>query len=234
LLLYLLFSPKDEKPTQVAEQPKATEQPTQTQPTTAPVGGPNQEVLNNVDALLNSFPPNLKLSVVRYSEGEFIIESHAKSKDLIDQLNSRIKQVLQKGQIKESKETKSPVSGDQIGITAGFVPQSSIWSRPDQLDHLSYVGESELKDRIRNYAQANNLKLEDYNVGRTRKENNFQKTMIKLQVVGDRDAATSLLKKLNDDRINVSFSKIAFVAERTQKSNDVTLTVHIELFKKIA
>lgn len=236
LLIYLLFSP-EEKPKEVVEQ-QPKQEVAQTPATTtmsSNASGPNEEALNNVDALLNSFPPNLKMSVVRYSHGDFIIESHANSNEPIDEFNTKLRQTLQKGQIKESKKTKSNVSEERIGMIAGSVPQSSIWSRPDQLGQLSYVGESELKTRIQDYSRINKLQIKEYHVGQTRRENNFQKIMIKLQVVGDKEDATKLLKSLNNDKINVNFSKIVYVAsDRSNRGNNVSLTVQIELFKKIS
>jgi len=233
LLIYLLMSGDEDKSDQGKDGAQGQAQTTEAVP--PPLHGPNQEILNNLDAIINSFPQNLKLSVFRYSRGEFIIETHSKSNDVFDELNNRLRQALQSGQIKESKKVRSAVSGYRVGLLSGLVPQADIWAQPDKLMGLSYIGESELRTRIQNYCNSTNMKLKEYNVGRTKAENNFRKTMIKVKVIGNKNDATRFLKTLNDEKINVSFSKIVFLAsEPALDSQLVNLILEIELFRKVA
>lgn len=236
LLIYLLVSDDEKEPTKVATPGEAETTAAQAaKPQTGPVAGPNEAVLENIDALLASFPQNLKLSVLRYSQGEFIIESQSRSNKPIDELNSRIKQVLNNGRIREAKKSRNSATGARIGTIAGSVPQKNIWADASLLAGLNFIGESELKTRIENYCKQGNLKLKDYHRGRTKTENRMRKTMIRIIVMGSRNSATRFLKALNDDKINVNFSKVSFIAEDQSMSSDVVnLIVHIELFKKLA
>ncbi|MCI0514937.1 hypothetical protein L0128_17115 [candidate division KSB1 bacterium] len=235
LLIILLFSDDKKEPTEVAKVTESEKIKTPAEVTQQPLAtGPNTETLSNVEALLNAFPQSLRLSMIRYSQGEFILESQAQSEPPLDELGARVRQVLPRAQIKESSKSKSSVSGRRVGLLSGLVPDNSIWTRPDQIGQLSYVGESELKRRIDNYCGQENLKVREYNVGRTKTENNYRKIMIRLRVVGKRENAMRLLKALNDEKINVNYSKIVLDAsEPLLQADMVNLKLDLELFSKI-
>jgi len=235
LLIYLLVSDDEKEPVKEAA-PVAEKVTPQTTPTDAtPVAGPNDPVLQNVDALLAAIPSGSKLAVLRYSQGEFIIESQSKTDAAIDELNNRLKQALTNGRIRETNKSKNSATGVQIATVAGFVPQKDGWADANQIAGLNYISEMELKTRIENYCKQENLRLKDYLKGRTKTETRFRKTMIKIKVVGTRSSATRFLKALNDDKISVNFSKVVFIAAEPSMTSDiVNLIVEIELLNKLA
>lgn len=234
LLMYLLFSGDQDATTDPAVDEQAKAKSTVTEP--APLlHGLNQETLDNIDALLSAFSPQLKLSVIRYAQGEFIIETHARTKGPIEEFNAQLKQILRNVQIKEANQVPGSTKKYRVGMISGIVSQQSIWEQSDQLAQLNYIGENDLRTRIENYSNQLNLKLKNYHVGRTKPEDNFRKTMIKVKLIGDRNAAARFLKALNDDKINVNFAKIVLIAaKRSLKNQDVNLIIEIELFRKIA
>jgi hypothetical protein len=236
LLIYLLVSDDEKEPAKVATTvvPEKVIPPTTT-PEAVPAVGPNDPVLQNIDVLLASIPQNLKLSVLRYSQGEFIIESQSKTDASIDELNNRLKQTLTNGRIRETNKARNNATGVQIGTIAGFVPHKDVWADATEIPGINYIGEGELKTRIENYCKQENLKLKEYHKGRTKTENKFRKTMIKIKVMGSRSSATRFLKALNDDKISVNFSKVVFIAaEQSMNSDVVNLIVEIELLNKLA
>jgi hypothetical protein len=235
LLMILLFS-DEEKPATPPEKKETT--PKVEQPTTpeAPVvTGPNQEMVRNVTALMEAFPPDMKLAMLRYSQGQFIIESHAKNEAAAEVLTNQIRQKLPRGTIRETNKSKSSGGDYHVCMVSGTIPEGSVWNRPEVLNTLTYITESDLKGRVENICTQTNLKLKTFNIGKSKSENNFQKVMVKIKVNGTKNDATQLIKTLNTSKLNVYIAKVVFTPMPGEKSfapQTINMLIDLELFKK--
>ena len=232
LLMYLLFFNESSK-TSSQNQPDTTVPTESAAQITAPVVSLNEVKVKNVQALLSAFQANQKLSVMRYSQGEFIIEAFAKSASELDRLNQQLKAALPAVQITKSTKTQSSVTGNRIANISGRISEPDIWSQPKKLAGLSYVSEAELKNKIQGFAGQSQMKVRSYDVGRDKTEDGFQKKMVRVKFTGSKTAATQMLTALGREKINLNFSKLVFLsADPAFSSNQTILIADFELFKK--
>ncbi len=237
LLMILLFS-DEEKPTPSVEKKETTQKTEPTFQQEAPVvTGPNHEMIKNVTALLEAFPPDMKLAMLRYSQGQFIIESHARNEAAVEVLTNQIRQRLPRGTIRETNKSKSANADYNVCMVSGSIPEGTFWNRPEVLNTLTYISESDLKSRVESICSQTNLKVKNFNIGKSKSENNFQKVMVKIKVTGTKNDATQLIKTLNTSKLNVYIAKVVFTPMPGEKSftpQTINLLIDLELFKKLS
>lgn len=238
LLMILLFSDEEKKPVESPEKKETTPKIEQPAPQETPVvTGPNQEMVKNVTALIEAFPPDMKLAVLRYSQGQFIIESHARNEAAAEVLTNQIRQKLPRATIRETNKSKSTSGDYSVCMVSGNIPEGSNWNRPEILSTLTYITEGDLKSRIESLCTQSNLKLKNFNLGKTKSEDNFQKVMVKIKATGTKSDALQLIKTLNTSKLNVYLAKVVFTPMPGEKSftpQTINLLIDLELFKKVS
>ena len=243
LLILLLVSDSDKDGTDVADPgagktqtPAAVSETPKTQQPTLKTGL-NSDKIANVSRLLSILPQNLKLSVLRYSHGNFIIESRSKTGDPISDFRIQFKQAFPAGSIKEANAERKRVRGSsfQQGVISGAVSEVSIWTRSEDLAQLNYISELEIQARIRSSCERSGLKLKKLDVGKGSAKDNYKMNLVKISAAGNSDMAIRFLQGLNDQKLNLNVSKIVLVASNFLSFNDenVNLFVDMELFNRM-
>ncbi|MBC8184252.1 hypothetical protein H8E88_24420 [candidate division KSB1 bacterium] len=188
--------------------------------------------INTIEQIVNTIPANVDFTMITYSDGKFLSELLATREGDIDNVNTQLKQRINSATIKILSRDKRNVKGKQYyqALINGSLNQDAMTGTARQPMFLS---SEEFRQKLTTMCQESNLTVKQFNVAVEKSEGSLIIQPIKFRAFGLKANATSILKQILAENLNISFSKISLIANDIDLSNPyIALVMNIELYRE--
>ncbi len=190
--------------------------------------------INTVNNIINTIPSDINFTMISYSDGTFLVEFLAGGDADINNLNAQLQQNLYSGDVKLLSKENRTVQNRQFrqALVNGNVNMSQTDVANPQ--EPSYLSAADLQNQIAGIARQAGLTLKQFDAGREKAEGGFMILPIMFKANGQKSNILSFLQQLSAANLNISFSKIALIANEAELTNpNITLLLNIGLYRTI-
>jgi hypothetical protein len=196
----------------------------------------SQRGINTVSDILNTIPSNINFTMLSYNDGKFLIEFLAPGDADINQVSSQLQQNLYAATVNLISKENRNVQNRMLrqALLNGNVNLGQSRGGTTNPQEPSYLNQADLQNQLTNICRQAGLAIKQFDAGRERAEGEFMVLPIKFKAVGQKSRILAFLQQLLSSNINISYSKIALIANEVDMTNpDITLVLNIGLYRMI-
>lgn len=190
--------------------------------------------INAITQVVNTIPADVIFTLVRYNDGNILLEVYGTDKAAISDLDAVIKQKISSADLRILTQDVRNIKGRQYfrALLNGNVQVGSSSQMTKKMQSPKFLTTADLKNQMNVMSEQFGLKVKQFDAGLEKVQGEFNTVPITFRAYGLKGNIINLLQQILTDNLNVSYVKIALIANDSDISSPyLTLVLNLNLYR---